>query len=158
MGIGSLRRYHKPLTTEGASPEAPEVAPGITDTEAEARAAAEATEAKLAQEQAEQAEAANSHPNTTADDAEDKDEDADSGDQDDSSDEEQPPAESVNEVIQEAGAEAADDTKHGDLERPNRGSSKAIWAEYGEADPSAVKGWTEGMTRDQLAAHYLGEK
>lgn len=150
MGIGSLRRYHKPLTTEGASPEAPEVAPGATDTEAEARAAAEATEAKLAQEQAEQAEAANTHPNTTADDAEDQGE-GDTG-------QEQAPAESVNDVIQEAGAEAEPDTKHGELERPNRGSSKALWAEYADADPSAVKGWTEGMTRDQIVAHYLGTK
>lgn len=42
--------------------------------------------------------------------------------------------------------------------RPNRGSSRAIWAAYGEAEFGSVEGWTDGMTRDQLAAHYLGDK
>lgn len=55
MGIGSLRRYHKPVEQA----EAPDVAPGITDTPAEADAAAEANAQQIADEQQQQADAAN---------------------------------------------------------------------------------------------------
>lgn len=172
MGIGSLRRYHAPATS--AASKAAEVEPGPTDTDAAVKAAEAAEQARLAQEQQEQVEAANSHPNAPADQGEqfatatlpDGTELGDGssiatlpvapeGDQDT----EQAPAESVHPVIVEAGAEVQpEDTKHGELERPNRGSSTDAWRAYAEADPSAVKGWTEGLSRDDLAAHYLGAK
>ena len=44
------------------------------------------------------------------------------------------------------------------LDDLNRGSSRAAWAAYGEAEAGVVAGWTDGMTRDQLVLHYLGVK
>lgn len=198
MGIGSLRRYHKPRTETTA----PEVEPGTTETTEEAAAAAAANEAKLAAEQAAQAEAANSHPDGTAANEEGT---ADNG-----------AADSVHPIIQEAGgeeehkpgepaptipthepgvesengaqhdeiengtpvtpgtpegeqeqaeaaAEAAaevepESTKHGELERPNRGSSKALWLAYTEADPGGVPEGVEELSRDELAELYLGPR
>lgn len=87
MGIGSLRRYHKPLTNGAAVEAAPEVEPGTTQTPEEVEAARLANEAKLAEEQQAQADAANEHPNTIA-----ADENAGGA-----------PAESVNPIVQEAG-------------------------------------------------------
>lgn len=181
MGIGSLRRYHKPLVTEGAATVAPEVAAGPTETAEEAEAARLANEAKLAAEQQAQADAANA--DTTG-------------------------AQSVNPIVQEAGgvednpantipatipteppgvesengaehdevevgtpvtpgtpegeqaqAEAIEaDIKHGDLDRPNRGSSKQLWLDYTAADPGGVPEGYEALSRDQLAELYLGPR
>lgn len=182
MGIGSLRRYHKPLTSTGAADKAaPVVGSGPTETPEEAKAAAEANAAKLAQEQQAQADAANA---------------------------DQTGAQSVNPIVQEAGgvednpansipptipahapgveseagaeheeievgtpvtpgtpegeqeqAEAiAADTKHGELERPNRGSSKQAWLDYTAADPGGVPEGYADLNRDQLAELYLGPR
>lgn len=179
MGIGTLRRYHKPLTEE-ATPEAASSVEGTIDSAEEAQAAAEVNEAKLAEEQSAQADAANEHPDTTADKAEDAD---GSG------------ADSVNPTIQEAGGveenpaepdapvvpvtstpsetpgntvvtegdlsvaepinldklqtERADRAKAAGL---NRGSSLVKWQTFAgdEVAPDA--------SRDEIALHYLGAK
>lgn len=65
--------------------------------------------------------------------------------------------EAIQQGIDEAEAAA---TKHGDLERPTRGASTAVWVEYATADPHAD---TNGLDltartglRDEIATHYLG--
>lgn len=124
------------------------MAPGVTDTDEAVEAAEAAEAAKLAREQQEQADAANSHPNTTA--AEGADEDGGH----------EPPAESVNEVIQEAGAEAQADTSHGELERPARTASTEAWVAYAAADTeeTGLDLTPRAGLRDEIAEHYLGAK
>lgn len=179
MGIGSLRRYHKPLETSGAATAAPEAGP--TETAEEVEAARLVNEAKLAAEQQAQADAANADKTG---------------------------AQSVNPIVQEAGgvednpantvpatipthpegvesengaehdevnvgtpvtpgtpegereqAEAINaDTTHGDLDQPNRGSSKQLWIDYTAADPAGAPEGYESLTRDQLAELYLGPR
>jgi hypothetical protein len=185
MGIGTLRRYHKPLDNAGVSQEAPAVAPGITDTEAEAAAAAEANAAKLAAEQAAQADRANA------------DEDG---------------AQSVHPIVQEAGGvednpatgpatipahpegvESENGTEHEEVQTgvpvtpgtaegeaanaeateqaqeaeqaaaaeafPSRGASTADWVAFAESHPDPSRPLDlsprTGL-RDEIATYYLG--
>jgi hypothetical protein len=52
-----------------------------------------------------------------------------------------------------------DADRHGEVERPNRGQSLAVWQAYAEADPTGLPdGWREEFKRDDLASFYLGEK
>jgi len=53
-------------------------------------------------------------------------------------------------------AEASD--KHGDLDMPNRGSSKQDWLEYTAADPAGSPEGYEELTRDALAELYMGPR
>lgn len=70
----------------------------------------------------------------------------------------------VNEAIEQDEAERAasadaDQSKHGDLDRPAKGASTDVWVAYAEADP---QGHGLDLTprpglRDVVAKHYLGE-
>lgn len=188
MGIGTLRRYHKPVEQEAA----PEVEPGPTPTPEEAEAAALANAAKIQAEQEAQAAAANAHPNGQAD----------------GTGVEGQAAESVNPAIQEQGGEEAGD-EHAQIpvaEQPsptpgdvsvvtegeivvgepvhladeaaaqaaaneraeaagaaglNRGSSTALWQAFAA---ERIKGGESlpfnpaEANRDAIASWYLGEK
>jgi len=173
MGIGTLRRYHKPLTVAGAG-ESSAPAEGTIDSAAEAEAAAQANAENLALNQQEQANAANERPNTTADNAEGA----------------QGEAESVNPIVQEAGGQEAGNepatvpvhpkgiesengaehdeitqgtpvtpgNPHGGLDVPTRQGSTDSWIAYAQADESGAPFDLTKRTglRDDLAAHYLG--
>jgi membrane protein involved in colicin uptake len=48
--------------------------------------------------------------------------------------------------------------KHGDLDMPNRGSSKQNWLDYTAADPAGSPEGYEELTRDALAELYMGPR
>lgn len=177
MGAGTLRRYHKPQ----ASTEAPAVEPGPTETPEEAEAARLANEAKLAAEQQAQADAANA--DTTGAQSVNPIVQEAGGVEDNpansipatiptlpAGEESENGAEHEEVVVgtpvtpgtlegEQAQADAiAADTKHGDLDQPNRGSSKQLWLEYTAADPAGSPEGYEGLSRDQLAELYLGPR
>lgn len=181
MGIGSLRRYHKPLTNAGASTDAPAVASGPTETAEEVEAARLANEAKLAAEQQAQADAANAdatgaqsvnpivqeaggvednpaNPIPATIPAQPAGVESENGAEHDEVKVGTPVTPGTPEGEQEQAEAIAADTKHGDLERPNRGSSKQHWLDYAKADGGGVPEGIEELTRDQLAELYLGPR
>lgn len=150
MGIGPLRRYHKPLPSSG-----PEVAPGQTDTQELADQAALAEAGKLGevqQEQRELAAAADPQPEGDAINA------VLEGEDPGISAEHQPEGERPrgegghDEPEVQADGEVAE--AHADA--PKRNASTEVWRTYVGGLDEQPEGW-ETMGRDELATAILGD-
>lgn len=157
MGIGTLRRYHKPLTSEGVGsssvPGAGAGAPSPDELEAAVLAAHEAlAKARDASEAA----------NTASFDAPDDEALAKAAaDAADEAQAAQLTLENAQKALDEDAAareEAAKlATKHGDLDRPARLGSTDAWIAYAKADSAGAPFDLTKRTglRDEIAAHYL---
>jgi hypothetical protein len=162
MGIGTLRRYHKPVEPK----EAPEVDPGTIDSESEREAAAEANAQQIAEEQQAQVELANAEEGG-AESVAPIIQDAGAteiGDETPTV----PVAREESDVPGDVSVVTADDLTvstpvHTDEDEVkarreeaeaaglNRGSSTKLW--------TAFDGGRSGHTkRDEIAEHYLGAK
>lgn len=150
MGIGTLRRYHKPLADSG-----PEVAPGQTDTQELADEAALAEAAKLGEVQAEQRElAAAADPQPEGDAINAVLEGEDPGISAEHQDDEDRPRDEGGHDEPEVKADGEVAEAHTDA--PKRNASTEAWREYVGGLTEQPEGW-EDMSRTELANAVLGE-